>query len=54
VILGGRTDLPPIDEAGFSRAHAGPSVRRFARELGVNLTLVKGTGFKGRITHEDV
>ena len=49
-----RTDLPPINEPGFSRAHAGPSVRRFARELGVDLTLVKGGGFKGRITHDDV
>jgi pyruvate dehydrogenase E2 component (dihydrolipoyllysine-residue acetyltransferase) len=50
----GRPDLPPINEPGFSRAHAGPSVRKFARELGVDLTLVKGEGFKGRITHEDV
>jgi pyruvate dehydrogenase E2 component (dihydrolipoamide acetyltransferase) len=54
VIAGGRTDLPPIDEAGFSRAHAGPSVRKFARELGVDLTHITGTGFKGRITHDDV
>jgi pyruvate dehydrogenase E2 component (dihydrolipoamide acetyltransferase) len=46
--------LPPIDEAGFSRAHASPSVRRFARELGVDLTRVKGSGLKGRITPEDV
>jgi pyruvate dehydrogenase E2 component (dihydrolipoamide acetyltransferase) len=49
-----RPDLPAIDEPGFSRAHAGPSVRKFARELGVDLARVKGTGFKGRITHEDV
>ncbi|MFZ0497931.1 MAG: 2-oxo acid dehydrogenase subunit E2, partial [Steroidobacteraceae bacterium] len=49
-----RTDLPPINEPGFSRAHAGPSVRRFARELGVDLTRVTGQGFKGRITHDDV
>jgi pyruvate dehydrogenase E2 component (dihydrolipoamide acetyltransferase) len=53
-VLGGRTDLPPINEPGFSRAHAGPSVRRFARELGVDLVQVKGTGFKGRITEDDV
>ncbi len=46
--------LPPINEPGFSRAHAGPSVRKFARELGVDLTRVKGSGFKGRITHDDV
>ena len=49
-----RADLAPIDEPGFSRAHAGPSVRRFARELGVNLAQVAGKGFKERITHEDV
>lgn len=35
-------------------AHAGPSVRRFARELGVDLSLVKGTGPKGRIVRDDV
>ena len=46
--------LPPIDEAGFSRAHAGPSVRKLARELGVDLTRVKGTGAKERILHDDV
>jgi pyruvate dehydrogenase E2 component (dihydrolipoamide acetyltransferase) len=50
----GRLDLPPINEPGFSRAHAGPSVRKFARELGVDLTRVNGSGFKGRITHDDV
>jgi pyruvate dehydrogenase E2 component (dihydrolipoamide acetyltransferase) len=49
-----RGDLPPIEEPGFSRAHAGPSVRKFARELGVDLTRVTGHGFKGRITHDDV
>jgi pyruvate dehydrogenase E2 component (dihydrolipoamide acetyltransferase) len=36
------------------RAHAGPSVRRLARELGVDLALVPGTARKGRITKEDV
>ena len=49
-----RSDLAPIDEPGFSRAHAGPSVRLLARELGVNLALVSGHGFKDRITHDDV
>jgi len=34
--------------------HASPSVRKFARELGVPLAEVKGTGHKGRITDEDV
>ena len=45
---------PLIDEPGFSRALASPSVRRFARELGVDLAKVTGSGFKGRITPEDV
>jgi pyruvate dehydrogenase E2 component (dihydrolipoamide acetyltransferase) len=35
-------------------AHASPSVRKFARELGVDLAKVKGTGPKGRITQGDV
>jgi pyruvate dehydrogenase E2 component (dihydrolipoamide acetyltransferase) len=34
--------------------HASPSVRKFARELGVPLAEVKGSGNKGRITQEDV
>ncbi|MEO8848531.1 MAG: dihydrolipoyllysine-residue acetyltransferase [Casimicrobiaceae bacterium] len=45
---------PPVDEAGFKRAHASPSVRLFARELGVDLARVQGTGPKSRILHEDV
>jgi len=53
-VIGGRNDLPPINEPGFSRAHAGPSVRKLAREMGVDLTKVQGTGTKGRITHDDV
>jgi len=38
----------------FSTAHASPSVRKFARELGVDLNKVKGSGPKGRITQQDV
>ncbi|NLC35132.1 MAG: dihydrolipoamide acetyltransferase, partial [Alcaligenaceae bacterium] len=34
--------------------HASPSVRKFARELGVDLTKVNGSGAKSRITHDDV
>jgi pyruvate dehydrogenase E2 component (dihydrolipoamide acetyltransferase) len=40
--------------ASFASAHASPSVRKFARELGVDLNKVKGSGPKGRITQEDV
>jgi pyruvate dehydrogenase E2 component (dihydrolipoamide acetyltransferase) len=43
-----------IDEAAFAKAHAGPAVRKLARELGVDLGRVSGTGVKGRITDEDV
>ncbi|HJV06373.1 MAG TPA: dihydrolipoyllysine-residue acetyltransferase [Chromobacteriaceae bacterium] len=43
-----------INEAGFAKAHAGPSVRKLARELGVDLGRVSGTGRKGRITESDV
>lgn len=46
--------LPAIEEAGFSKAHASPSVRKLARELGVNLVQVKGSGAKSRIVHDDV
>ncbi len=43
-----------IDEVSFSKAYATPSVRKFARELGVDLGQVDGTGRKGRISKEDV
>ena len=46
--------LEPIDEAKAKLAHAGPSVRRFARELGVDLSKVTGSGPKNRILQEDV
>jgi pyruvate dehydrogenase E2 component (dihydrolipoamide acetyltransferase) len=45
---------PPIDNAAFTAAHASPSVRKFARELGADLSRVKGTGPNGRITQDDV
>jgi pyruvate dehydrogenase E2 component (dihydrolipoamide acetyltransferase) len=44
----------PIDPASFKNAHASPSVRAFARELGVDLSRVKGSGPKGRILEADV
>ncbi|MBS9778515.1 MAG: dihydrolipoyllysine-residue acetyltransferase [Gammaproteobacteria bacterium] len=43
-----------IDEAAFREAHASPSVRKFARELGADLGKVIGTGRKKRITEDDV
>ena len=43
-----------VNEAGFAHAHASPSVRRFARELGVDLARVKGTGPKERVLRDDV
>lgn len=46
-------DLAQLDQAN-KKVHAGPAVRSVAREFGVDLTLVKGTGPKGRILKEDV
>jgi pyruvate dehydrogenase E2 component (dihydrolipoamide acetyltransferase) len=46
--------MPAIEEAGFSKAYASPSVRKFAREVGADLGRITGTGPKGRITQEDV
>ena len=49
---------PPVpkepQEATHAKPHASPSVRKFARELGVDLARVKGSGPKGRIAHSDV
>jgi pyruvate dehydrogenase E2 component (dihydrolipoamide acetyltransferase) len=38
----------------FGQVHASPSVRRLARELDIDLTTIRGTGEKGRITKDDV
>lgn len=45
--------LEPQDPT-VSKPHASPSIRMFARELGVDLTKVRGSGPKGRVTHKDV
>ena len=50
---------PIVAPTGFQssptgKAHASPSIRHFARELGIDLTRVKGSGEKGRITKNDV
>ncbi|WP_154224312.1 dihydrolipoyllysine-residue acetyltransferase [Marinicella rhabdoformis] len=50
---------PPVPaevptQAKGKLAHASPSVRKFARELGVDVSVVTGTGRKGRITKDDV
>jgi len=43
-----------IDEVTFSKAYASPSVRKFARELGVDLGKLSGSGRKNRILHDDI
>ena len=43
-----------VNQKSFLRAHASPSIRKFARELGVDLSQVHGSGRKERITKEDV
>ena len=43
-----------VTDAGFGKAHASPSVRAFARTLGIDLGKVNGSGRKGRILREDV
>jgi len=51
VSVGGQPAAAPTD---FSGVHAGPSVRRIAREMGVDLTKLTGTGEKGRISKDDI
>ena len=57
--LSGGVSAPSPDKGrageGFAgKAHASPSIRSFARELGVDLSQVKGTAVKGRISKDDV
>ena len=48
------TPAEVVAELDGIKPHASPSVRRFARELGVDVAQVRGTGPKGRITQQDV
>ena len=55
------TPAPAVDKSGLGEkeakpgdVYAGPSSRRLARQLGVDLTKVKGTGIRGRITKDDI
>jgi pyruvate dehydrogenase E2 component (dihydrolipoamide acetyltransferase) len=45
---------PAVISSSSKGAHAGPAIRKFARELGVDLSKVSGSGRKGRIVREDV
>ncbi len=45
---------PPVERSKDTLPHASPGVRRFARELGADLSQIRGTAAKGRIVREDV
>jgi pyruvate dehydrogenase E2 component (dihydrolipoamide acetyltransferase) len=51
---GAPAHVSPVDQSNVVKPHASPAVRMFARELGVDLTKVRGTGPKQRITMDDV
>src|SRR5699024_12262875 len=48
------SQLTPVNEKAFAKAHAAPGVRKYARELGVDLGQVTGTGRKQRILTADI
>jgi pyruvate dehydrogenase E2 component (dihydrolipoamide acetyltransferase) len=49
------TSSSPVEDVKPSgHVHAGPAVRKLAREFGVDLALVKGSGARGRVTKDDV
>jgi pyruvate dehydrogenase E2 component (dihydrolipoamide acetyltransferase) len=52
--MGARPEPLDLGPAPGAKPHASPSVRKFARELGVELMTVRGSGPKGRITEDDV
>src|SRR5579871_1123784 len=49
-----QTPTPPQAPPGDGVVHASPAIRRFARELGVDLRGLRGSGPNGRVTREDV
>jgi pyruvate dehydrogenase E2 component (dihydrolipoamide acetyltransferase) len=50
----GSAHVSPVDDTHVVKPHASPGVRKFARELGVDLHRVRGSGPKQRITQDDV
>ena len=49
------TPIPALEDSGSTdHVFASPGVRRLARELGINLQTIQGTGLKGRITKDDL
>ena len=52
--MGARPQSLDLGPAPGAKPHASPSVRKFARELGVELAAVRGSGPKGRVTEDDV
>ncbi|MFK7993201.1 MAG: dihydrolipoyllysine-residue acetyltransferase [Granulosicoccus sp.] len=52
--LAASATIASVNEVGFAKAHASPSIRAFARQLGIDLSQIKGSGRHGRILREDV
>ncbi|MFK7858571.1 MAG: dihydrolipoyllysine-residue acetyltransferase [Granulosicoccus sp.] len=52
--LASSANVAAVNESGFAKAHASPSIRAFARQLGADLSQIKGSGRNGRILREDV
>ena len=50
----GPADAAPPQQSGSNQVYAGPAVRKLAREFGVSLSKVRGTGSRGRILKEDL
>jgi pyruvate dehydrogenase E2 component (dihydrolipoamide acetyltransferase) len=54
LVRGGEGAAPSPDNGTVGLTHASPAIRRFARELGVQVGQVNGSGAKGRVTKDDV